>query len=269
MADNNKIRIQCPNCHAVGSGSAAHLERRLVCPKCRETVQMQPAEQPAEKPEQRHAEKPEQDTAEHKAPGARREASPNKSKAANAKPKTRTIARDKPKAETTDKQSDEQPRWAVPRLIVSAILALFGASLLVTLGEGVQSDNPDLLPLPIRVIILGGLAAAFIYASYLLWPRGIRLSMPNLGRKSLYCMQCGTTAPPNLKARGNLALEMLIWLLALSFALPTLGITLFLALVYSLGRHFSRTRICSACGAESVVPADSPNAVSQRDKATQ
>ncbi len=81
--------------------------------------------------------------------------------------------------------------------------------------------------------------AALIWA---LW----RVLVPRPGR-SMVCTTCGHHGPTRAHTRGSLAIEIVLWL---AFILP--------GLVYSLWRLSSRRQVCASCGAESILPADSP-----------
>ena len=71
---------------------------------------------------------------------------------------------------------------------------------------------------------------------------GIKRSRPQT-----ICTSCGSTAPSKTVTRGSFLIEVILWL---CFIIP--------GVLYSLWRLTTRSQACSACGATSLVPADSP-----------
>lgn len=69
------------------------------------------------------------------------------------------------------------------------------------------------------------------------------------GGDAMFCTSCGTEAPTKLRTKGSIMIEIVLWLMLL---LP--------GLIYSIWRHTTRAKVCSACGSEHVVPPDSPMA---------
>jgi hypothetical protein len=61
------------------------------------------------------------------------------------------------------------------------------------------------------------------------------------------CTSCGSRAPSKTVTRGSFLIEVILWL---CFIIP--------GVIYSLWRLTTRSQACSACGATSLVPADSP-----------
>jgi hypothetical protein len=61
------------------------------------------------------------------------------------------------------------------------------------------------------------------------------------------CTSCGSRSPGKTVTRGSVLIEIILWL---CFIIP--------GLIYSLWRLTTRAQVCSACGATSLVPADSP-----------
>lgn len=61
------------------------------------------------------------------------------------------------------------------------------------------------------------------------------------------CTQCGRQAKPALITKGNIFMEIFLWLL---FLLP--------GLIYSIWRHASRFRGCPDCKTQTMVKGDSP-----------
>jgi hypothetical protein len=72
-----------------------------------------------------------------------------------------------------------------------------------------------------------------------------------------HCMTCGTDAPAETKTRGSIWIEIILWLM---FIVP--------GLIYSIWRLTTRRQVCSACGAENIVPLDAPAAQSHRKALT-
>lgn len=63
----------------------------------------------------------------------------------------------------------------------------------------------------------------------------------------LVCKDCGTVAAPKRKARGALAVEVILWL---CFLLP--------GLIYSIWRLANKYDACPACSSEKLLPLGSP-----------
>jgi hypothetical protein len=61
----------------------------------------------------------------------------------------------------------------------------------------------------------------------------------------MVCTNCGSRGFP--KAKGSLAVEIILWLL---FIIP--------GLIYSVWRGFSKHTVCPKCGAQNMVPFESP-----------
>ncbi len=61
------------------------------------------------------------------------------------------------------------------------------------------------------------------------------------------CTNCGFQGKPKLYTKGNLLLEIFLWLI---FLLP--------GIIYSIWRHASRYKGCPECGAANMIPATSP-----------
>ena len=65
--------------------------------------------------------------------------------------------------------------------------------------------------------------------------------------KAKVCPNCGHYGPTKTKTRGSILIEIVLWI---CFIVP--------GLIYSIWRHTSRKQVCSACGSETLVPADTP-----------
>ena len=61
------------------------------------------------------------------------------------------------------------------------------------------------------------------------------------------CKDCGTVAEPKTKARGSMAVEVILWL---CFLVP--------GLIYSVWRLANKYESCPACGGEKLLPLGSP-----------
>jgi hypothetical protein len=64
---------------------------------------------------------------------------------------------------------------------------------------------------------------------------------------SMICPHCGTRGEPVTIARGNMAIEIVLWL---CFIIP--------GIIYSLWRLTTKIRACPSCRAEGMVPVTSP-----------
>lgn len=69
----------------------------------------------------------------------------------------------------------------------------------------------------------------------------------------VHCMTCGSEGRAQTRTRGSLALEIVLWCLVI---VP--------GLIYSVWRVSSRRRVCATCGAENIVPLDTPAARGHR-----
>jgi hypothetical protein len=74
----------------------------------------------------------------------------------------------------------------------------------------------------------------------------IRAIFPGKG-KPMVCTTCGHHGPTKNHTRGSVLIEIVLWLL---FIVP--------GLIYSLWRLSTRRKVCSACEATTLVPADTP-----------
>jgi len=63
----------------------------------------------------------------------------------------------------------------------------------------------------------------------------------------LICSNCGTVGTPKTITKGSFLIELVLWLF---FILP--------GLIYTIWRLASRVKGCNSCGAENMVPLDSP-----------
>lgn len=61
------------------------------------------------------------------------------------------------------------------------------------------------------------------------------------------CKDCGTVAEPKTKAKGSMAVEIVLWL---CFLVP--------GLIYSVWRMANKYESCPACGSDKLLPVGSP-----------
>lgn len=78
-------------------------------------------------------------------------------------------------------------------------------------------------------------------------------AMDSKHNKPMFCTACGHEGESATRTRGNMAIEVVLWL---CFIVP--------GLVYSLWRQGSREPVCSSCGSTALVPPDSPVANATR-----
>jgi ABC-type Mn2+/Zn2+ transport system permease subunit len=100
--------------------------------------------------------------------------------------------------------------------------------------------------LTISHVILAAIVAAVVYG-------GAKAFLAGYNATSLFCTTCGHEGETKTLTRGNLAVEIVLWLCLI---IP--------GLVYSVWRLASRTEACSSCGATTLVPSNSPVAVKMR-----
>jgi hypothetical protein len=63
----------------------------------------------------------------------------------------------------------------------------------------------------------------------------------------LICADCGHVGTPKSVTKGNIGIEIVLWL---CFLLP--------GLIYSIWRLSSKHKACRACGQQTLLPLDSP-----------
>lgn len=81
----------------------------------------------------------------------------------------------------------------------------------------------------------------------------------HLLKRGVVCTSCGTLGSGKRATRGSLGLEVALWAVGLLTLVFAVGVViLVVALIYSLWRMFSRQRVCTSCGASTLVPASSP-----------
>lgn len=70
---------------------------------------------------------------------------------------------------------------------------------------------------------------------------------PSKMSQNLICSSCGHIGESKLKAKGSMAVEIVLWL---CFLIP--------GLIYSVWRISSKQNICSKCGSSTLIPVDTP-----------
>lgn len=131
----------------------------------------------------------------------------------------------------------------------------------VPLTEAVQPQSPAAIkpPAPVAAQLpaqpaqasgesdgLSGVAAFFIAALLI----GLVMAIKGSGGLSgpvMYCTSCGSEGQGRTKTRGALLIEVILWL---CFLVP--------GLIYSIWRLSSKHKVCSSCGAATLVPLSSP-----------
>lgn len=81
---------------------------------------------------------------------------------------------------------------------------------------------------------------------------GIKAAASGSGPRQ-YCTSCGHEGQARTRTKGSLLIEIILWL---SFLLP--------GVIYTIWRHISRERVCSACGSSTLIPPDSPAALDMK-----
>ena len=67
--------------------------------------------------------------------------------------------------------------------------------------------------------------------------------------KKMLCPVCNASAKPKIKTKGSVLIELVLWL---CFIVP--------GIVYSLWRQTTKYKVCPVCGAEGMIPHNSPKA---------
>lgn len=79
-----------------------------------------------------------------------------------------------------------------------------------------------------------------------------------LDSRERICPNCGTTDVPVKRTRGSLVLELLLWLAGLGLAIWTVGLSLLVALTYSIWRLATRYEACRSCKQPGPIRLQSP-----------
>lgn len=91
------------------------------------------------------------------------------------------------------------------------------------------------------ILILWGLVSAIT--------SGVRRDMQG----PLFCTTCGNEGATRVHTKGSIFIEILLWLCLL---VP--------GLIYSIWRMTTKVQVCGACGAQTLVPQNSPVAQKMR-----
>lgn len=73
--------------------------------------------------------------------------------------------------------------------------------------------------------------------------------------KELICTNCGVVGTPKNRVKGSFLVEVALWFF---FIVP--------GIIYSIWRLSSKAKVCRSCGAENMVPTDSPTGRDLQDK---
>lgn len=68
-----------------------------------------------------------------------------------------------------------------------------------------------------------------------------------------HCMTCGVDGLTKTRTRGSIFIEIVLWLCLI---VP--------GLIYSIWRLTTKRQVCASCGAENIIPLDSPAAKNHR-----
>jgi|GEM_PF-3342578 len=111
-----------------------------------------------------------------------------------------------------------------------------------------QLDWVDFVLRSLNFIILLSLLVLVLYALIKLISHiRKRKSLRGLHLARMVCKTCGHIGQPDISMRGNLALEILLWLCGI---VP--------GVVYTLWREQNLFEVCSMCRGKSIIPMDSP-----------
>lgn len=68
------------------------------------------------------------------------------------------------------------------------------------------------------------------------------------------CKRCGATGEPRTKYLGSFVLEVIVWLICIALATSTGFLSLLGALLFTIVRACSKSKVCGACGSTELVP---------------
>ena len=74
------------------------------------------------------------------------------------------------------------------------------------------------------------------------------------------CLTCTAYVNPVLKRQGFFLIEIIIWILALFITPATGGLSILVAVAYSIFRLLSKKMVCPRCGSTDVVLKNTPAA---------
>ena len=73
--------------------------------------------------------------------------------------------------------------------------------------------------------------------------------------KKMLCSNCGAQGKPKIKTKGSVVIEIILWI---CFIIP--------GLIYSIWRQTTKYKVCPVCGAEGMIPLNSPKARARLQK---
>ena len=80
----------------------------------------------------------------------------------------------------------------------------------------------------------------------------------NKERGSHVCTVCHSIVIPDKQYKGTFAMELFVWIGAILLVAFTSGVSLIVAIAYSLWRIVNKPKVCPACKAKEIVPVDTP-----------
>ena len=72
-------------------------------------------------------------------------------------------------------------------------------------------------------------------------------------RSTHLCKSCKSYTNPIVKKQGLFLIEVIIWILALLIVAQSAGLSVVVAVGYSVFRFLSKKVVCSKCGSENIV----------------
>lgn len=72
------------------------------------------------------------------------------------------------------------------------------------------------------------------------------------------CKSCKSKINPIIKKQGLFLIEIIIWILALFIVPQTAGLSVLVAVAYSVFRLLTKKIVCSKCGSEDIVLSNTP-----------
>ena len=79
-------------------------------------------------------------------------------------------------------------------------------------------------------------------------------------KTSHVCITCTASVNPRRKQQGSFLIEIIIWILALFITPSTAGISILIAVAYSMFRLVSKRIVCPKCMSKDIVLDDTPAA---------
>jgi hypothetical protein len=72
------------------------------------------------------------------------------------------------------------------------------------------------------------------------------MTPPAVPTYKFICTQCGTPGKPKTITKGNILVELVLWIFGIAF-IWFFGISIIMAIIYSAWRHLSRFKGCREC----------------------